>query len=112
MFPKLSPFGEAFRRNGYKFPGKDEDFVKQDQIPLGQEAYRQVFPDAVWPGTLPASAPLALGFNGFVPIHPNKSSGSAQADNGAVITLQTPRRGRPPLGGRAPSASTSPTSAR
>jgi hypothetical protein len=87
-FPKLSPFGEAFRRNGYAFPSKDEDFVKQDQIPLGQEAYRQVFPNAVWPGTLAASAPLALGFNGFVTIHPSKSSGSAQADNGAVITLQ------------------------
>jgi hypothetical protein len=88
MFPKLTPFGEAFRRNGFKFPGKDEDFVKQEQIPLGQEAYRQVFPDAVWPGTLPTSPPLALGFNGSVTVHPNKSSGSAQADNGAVLTLQ------------------------
>jgi hypothetical protein len=88
MFPKLTPFGEAFRRNGFKFPGKDEDFVKQDQVPLGQEAYRQVFPDAVWPGTLAASAPLALGFNGFVTIHPTKSSGSAVADNGARVTLQ------------------------
>jgi len=87
-FPKLTPFGEAFRRNGFKFPGKDEEFVKQDQIPLGQEAYREVFPDAVWPGTLPSSPPLALGFNGFVTVHPSKSSGSAQADNGSVFTLQ------------------------
>lgn len=87
-FPKLTPFGEAFRRNGYKFPAKDEEFVKQEQIPLGQEAYREVFPDAVWPGTLPASPPLALGFNGFVTIHPTKSSAAAQADNGARITLQ------------------------
>jgi hypothetical protein len=88
VFPKLSPFGEAFRRNGFKWPGKDEEFVKQDQVPLGQEAYRDVFPQAVWPGTLAASAPLALGFNGFVTVHPSKSSGSAQADNGAVVTLQ------------------------
>ena len=87
-FPKLTPFGEAFRRDGYKFPGQEEDFVKQEQVPLGQEAYRQMFPNAVWPGTLPASPPLALGFNGFVTIHPSKSSGSAQADNGSVITLQ------------------------
>lgn len=86
-FPKLTPFGEAFRRDGFKFPGKDEEFVKQEQVPLGQEAYRQVFPDAVWPGTLAASAPLALGFNGFVNIHPNKSSAGAVADNGSVITL-------------------------
>ena len=86
-FPKLTPFGESFRRDGFKFPGKDEEFVKQEQVPLGQEAYRQVFPNAVWPGTLAASAPLALGFNGFVTIHPNKSSSGAQADNGSVITL-------------------------
>jgi hypothetical protein len=88
VFPKLSPFGEAFRRNGYKFPGKDEDFVKQEQIPLGQEAYREVFPDAVWPGTLPASPPLALGFNGAVTMHPSRSSGAAQADNRAVVSLE------------------------
>jgi hypothetical protein len=88
VYPKLSPFGEAFRRNGFKWPGKDGDYVKQDQIPLGQEAYRDVFPDAVWPGTLAGAAPLALGFNGFVTAHPDKSSGSAQADNGAVVTLQ------------------------
>ena len=88
VFPKLSPFGEAFRRNGYSFPGKDEDFVKQEQIPLGQEAYRQVFPDAVWPGTLPASAPLALGFNGAMTMHPSRSSGAAQNDNRSVVSLQ------------------------
>ena len=87
-FPKLTPFGEAFRRNGFAFPGQDEEFVKQDQIPLGQEAYRQMFPNAVWPGVLPASPPLAVGFNGAATIHPNKSSSSAQADNGAVVTLQ------------------------
>jgi hypothetical protein len=87
-FPKLTPFGEAFRRNGYKFPGQEEDFVKQEQIPMGQEAYRKMFPNAVWPGTLAASPPLALGFNGFVTIHPSKSSGSAQSDNRSVITLQ------------------------
>src|SRR5205814_2868937 len=63
IFPKLTPFGEAFRRNGFKFPGRDEDFIKQEMVPMGQEAYRQVFPEAVWPGVLPGSPPLALGFN-------------------------------------------------
>jgi hypothetical protein len=88
VYPKLTPFGEAFRRNGFKFPGKDEDFIKQEIIPLGQEAYREVFPDAVWPGILPASPPLALGFNGAVVGHPSKSSAAAKADNGAGISLQ------------------------
>ncbi len=85
-FPKLTPFGEAFRRNGFAFPGQDEEFVKQDQIPLGQEAYRQMFPNAVWPGVLTASPPLAIGFNGAAAIYPTKSA--RDANNGTIVTLQ------------------------
>jgi hypothetical protein len=99
-FPKLTPFGEAFRRNGFAFPGQDEDFVKQDQVPLGQEAYRKMFPNAVWPGVLTSSPPLALGFNGAAVVHPSKSSASAVNDNKSVFSLQDL------------AASTSPTTAR
>jgi hypothetical protein len=87
IYPKLSPFGEAFRRNGFIFPGKDEDFIKQDMLPLGQEAYRKVFPHAVWPGILAASVPLAFGVNGNLIIHPDTDSGAAKADNGTAFTL-------------------------
>src|SRR3989442_13922728 len=52
IFPKLGPFGEAFRRNGYRFPGTDSDVVKQETIPLGQDEQKKQFPDSVWPGTL------------------------------------------------------------
>jgi hypothetical protein len=88
IYPKLTPFGEAFRRNGFKFPGKDEDFIKQEMIPLGQEAYRKVFPKAVWPGILPASVPIALGVNGFAMFHPDVHSAAARADNGSWWHLQ------------------------
>jgi len=88
IYPKLTTFGEAFRRNGFKFPGKDEDFIKQDQVPLGQEAYRKVFPKAVWPGLLPASVPLAFGVNGYVMFHPDTSSQAAKNDNGSWWHLQ------------------------
>jgi thiol-disulfide isomerase/thioredoxin len=87
VYPKLTPFGEAFRRNGFRFPGVDSDMVKQDPVPLGQEAQKQMFPDSVWPGTLPSSVPLAVGFNGQVVGHPSKTSGSATADNGARFSL-------------------------
>jgi hypothetical protein len=89
IYPKLTPFGEAFRRNGFKFPGRDEDFIKQEMVPLGQDAYRSVFPNAVWPGVLASSPPLAIGFNGFATLHPDKSSGAAQADNGARFSLHS-----------------------
>jgi hypothetical protein len=88
IYPKLTPFGEAFRRNGFKFPGKDEDYIKQEMVPLGQEAYRKVFPKAVWPGILPASVPLAFGVNGFIMFHPDVNSAAARADNGSWWHLQ------------------------
>src|SRR5579883_2407629 len=87
VYPKLTPFGEAFRRNGFKFPGSDTEMTKQETVPLGQDAYRDVFPKAVWPGTLPASIPIALGFNGQAMIHPQHSAAAAQADNGTYFTL-------------------------
>jgi hypothetical protein len=89
IYPKLTPFGEAFRRNGFRFPGSDSDFVKQDPVPLGQEAYKQMFPAVAWPGTLPSSVPIALGFNGQAVVHPDKTSGAAVADNGARFSLDS-----------------------
>ncbi|MCH7657846.1 MAG: hypothetical protein IIB05_05955 [Bacteroidetes bacterium] len=65
-FPKLNPFGEAFRYNGYKFPVNDEDNVKEEPIILGAEAYKMVWPKAVWPGSLPGTTPIAFrGRTGF-----------------------------------------------
>jgi hypothetical protein len=87
IYPKLNPFGEAFRRNGYRFPGVDSDFVKQETVSLGQDAYKKEWPHAVWPGTLPGGVPIALGFNGEAVMHPDKNSGGAQADNGAGLNL-------------------------
>ncbi|MBZ5639490.1 MAG: hypothetical protein LAO51_12155 [Acidobacteriia bacterium] len=89
VFPKLNPFGEAFRRNGYRFPGVDSDFVKQETIALGQEANKKEFPNAVWPGTLPTSIPLAIGFNGSATAHPKKDTGGALADNNARVRLDS-----------------------
>ena len=88
IFPKLSPFGEAFRRNGYHFPGVDSDYVKQATIPLGQEAQKGAFPQASWPGTLPGVPSIAVGFNGAAVVHPDPKSGGALADNGTGFSLQ------------------------
>ena len=53
-FPVRNGFGEAFRNNGYRFPGgTDEEMIKEEPIALGQEAYKNVFPDAIWPSNIP-----------------------------------------------------------
>jgi len=77
VFPKLTPFGEQFRRNGYRFPGFDSDAVKAEPIPLGTDESKKLFPDAVWPGTLSSFPAFALGINGTTMIHPDKNAGAA-----------------------------------
>ncbi|HEY6040203.1 MAG TPA: hypothetical protein VIV58_38230 [Kofleriaceae bacterium] len=85
VYPKLNPFGEAFRRNGFRFPGTDSDVVKQPTVPLGADAYKGMFPDSVWPGTLPGSVPLSVGFNGQIVFHPITTNSGGAADNGAGV---------------------------
>ena len=70
-FPKLNAFGEAFRRNGYQFPGHtDAEFIKQDEVSLGAEGNKKSFPDAIWPGAIPGSSPISLFLNGEVDYNP------------------------------------------
>jgi len=60
-FPKLTPFGEAFRRNGYQFPdGGDEAATKEEPVSLGAEGNKKAFPDAIWPSTIPGSVPIGV----------------------------------------------------
>jgi len=62
-FPKLNAFGEAFKTNGYRLPN-DEVFVKEPAVELGSEAYKRVWPNAVWPGSIPSNVPLSLQIQG------------------------------------------------
>jgi hypothetical protein len=87
VYPKLTPFGEAFRRNGYRFPGIDSDKIKADQVQLGQEANKKTFPATVWPAAIPTAVPLSVGANGSAFINPKKSS-AGLANNGAAVQLQ------------------------
>ncbi|HXI03387.1 MAG TPA: hypothetical protein VNI57_09440 [Candidatus Saccharimonadales bacterium] len=60
-FPALTPFGEAFRLNGYRFPeGSDATMSKDQPVELGAEGYKKLWPRSVWPGELPGSVPLSL----------------------------------------------------
>ncbi|MFZ5475912.1 MAG: hypothetical protein ACOZNI_03980 [Myxococcota bacterium] len=66
-YPKLTPFGEAFRRNAYRFPdGGDEVAEKEEPVALGNEAQAERWPAAVWPGQLPGRLPLSVTLGGKV----------------------------------------------
>ncbi|MBI5150290.1 MAG: hypothetical protein HZA28_05930 [Candidatus Omnitrophica bacterium] len=79
-FPKLNAFGESFKRNGYRLPD-DETFVKEPPVWLGSEAYKRVWPDAVWPGSIPGSVPLAFRVVGQATFDPSKSTAAGEAKN-------------------------------
>jgi hypothetical protein len=55
----LNAFGEAFKNNGYRYPGGDENYRKEDPVSLGSEGYKRVWPDAIWPSDIPGTSPLS-----------------------------------------------------
>src|SRR6266581_825056 len=63
-YPELNDFGEAFKKNGFKFPKDDETFVKEPPVLLGAKAQKEVFPGAVYPGEIPGSVPVAFRYSG------------------------------------------------
>jgi hypothetical protein len=76
-FPKLNAFGEAFRRNGYQFPGgTDAEFTHEEAVPLGSDGNKRAFPEAIWPGSLPGTSPISLIMNGEIDYNPNGQSGN------------------------------------
>jgi hypothetical protein len=75
QFPNLNAFGEAFRRNGYQFPGgADAEQIKQTPLTLVSDARRALFPHSDWPTDLARFPPLALVLNGVVPIYPDAAT--------------------------------------
>jgi hypothetical protein len=60
IYPKLNDVGEAFRRNGYQFPLEDEVLVKEEPLNLGTDAYKAMFPNSIWPSTLPSIPPVSV----------------------------------------------------
>lgn len=85
VYPTLNPFGEAFRRNGFRFPSQkgsvDSDAVKEPMIALGQEEYKKTFPDSVWPAQIPQAVPLSVMLNGAVHYNFPKSDARDAAGN-------------------------------
>jgi len=63
-YPELNDFGEAFKKNGFKFPKDDDTFVKDLPVMLGAKAQKEAFPEAVYPGEIPGNLPIAFRYSG------------------------------------------------
>lgn len=94
-FPARNSFGEAFRNNGYRWPGgEDEEKTKQEQTKLGSEGWKKTFPESPWPGDIPGYVPLSLWFRGqFV-----NYSEEVKNPAGVVVTKETLNYGTGGLG--------------
>lgn len=58
--PRLNAFGEAFRLNGYQLPQGETELTRDEPLPMGAPGWRELFPDAIWPGSIPGLPPVAM----------------------------------------------------
>jgi len=64
-FPNRNAFGEAFKNNGYRWPGgEEEDHAKQEPVKIGADGWKKTFPQSPWPSDLPGFAPFSLWVTG------------------------------------------------
>lgn len=82
-YPELNDFGEAFKKNGFKFPKDDETFVKEPPVLLGSKAQKEAFPGAVYPGEIPGYLPIAFRYEGAFTLNRSQPPGVI-AQNGFV----------------------------
>ncbi len=58
-WPRLNAVGESFRIAGYRFLD-DERYRKVEPLELGDEAYKRLWPDSLWPTDIPRNPPLSF----------------------------------------------------
>jgi hypothetical protein len=84
-FPELNDFGLAFKKAGFRFPKDDDTFVKQPPIMLGAKAQKEAFPNAVWPGELPLTLPIAFRYSGFFTYNNKQPIGAVPPPAAATV---------------------------
>jgi hypothetical protein len=57
---KLNTQGEVFRINGYRFQDDDARLRHDQPVPLGAEPWKDLWPQAIWPGEIPGALPLSI----------------------------------------------------
>lgn len=62
-YPRLNAFGKSFKNSGLRYPEDDEAMTKDIPVSLGADAYKRVFPKAIWPAEIPGLPPV--GFHLF-----------------------------------------------
>jgi len=83
-FPKLNDFGKAFKDAGFKFPKDDEQMLKIPPVMLGAPANAELWPKAIWPGTIPGQPPIGLRYNNYLQFTGNRNRFNSLAPQGTI----------------------------
>lgn len=83
-YPKLNPFGQAFRLLGYRMPAETEELVKESPVKLGAPGYKKLWPNAVWPGDIPGTVPFSLSTD-FTSVSQRKAEEEAEGEEKQTI---------------------------
>ena len=89
-FPKLNDFGKAFRDAGFKFPKDDESMLKIPPVMLGAPANAELWPKAIWPGTIPGQPPIGLRYNNYLHFTGNRNNFNSLVPPGTVPVPSAP----------------------
>jgi len=88
-FPKLNDFGKAFKDAGFKFPKDDETFMKIPPVMLGAPAQKEMWPRAIYPGTIPGIPQIGLRFNTFFQVYGGNRNSFTPPAPGGPFTPRT-----------------------
>jgi hypothetical protein len=77
-FPKLNDFGKAFKDAGFKFPKDDEAMIKIPPVMLGAPGNAEIWPKAIWPGTIPGIPPIGFRMTNYLQFTGGSSGRFAQ----------------------------------
>src|SRR5215475_4943341 len=84
-FPKLNDFGKAFKDAGFKFPKEDEAMLKIPPVMLGAPANKELWPKAIWPGSIPGIPPISFRYTTYLQYTgSNKDNFAALAPPGSL----------------------------
>ncbi len=70
--PKLNAFGRAFKNLGYRMPGGDAGLLKQKETSIGAPAWKQVWPDGVWPSSIPGGEFMGIALTSNFEVNPSE----------------------------------------
>jgi hypothetical protein len=78
-FPRLNTVGDAFRLNGYRFKD-DELYLKDEPLGLGDEAYKKLWPKAMWPGNIPGDSGFSASARFILEVNSGNDSPQRKSD--------------------------------